>query len=332
MLPDRPPQATFSCDSSDDNANPRLSEDAGDFGQIRLPENEATILMTEHVPASLHFSNMSYTSPGTRNVSLPQQRHQSAWGNRPSESTPAPSSPRRSALTPPENSTAHQVWVKNKSSTTQPAASSSTSANPPSGSEKTSPAKPNMLRNQVPLRPPLMPRKERTLLLRPPTAGKFNFPTIVAPSSLSLSSAVSLASESVSGSVQIDPSKHDNDYDYDYDEKLTEETYHENWETASVYVPNENDTVAVRIGSNDKGKGKSVSPVTTSKAKTATANLWPKDNPQPSSSLMPVNLLWANPVPAKQEPVINLWADLGPNLQPTIISLVLSRSLIPRRM
>ncbi|KAF9021922.1 hypothetical protein BDZ89DRAFT_1071060 [Hymenopellis radicata] len=33
----------------------------GEFGQIRLPDNEASKLMAEHVPASLHFSSLSYT-------------------------------------------------------------------------------------------------------------------------------------------------------------------------------------------------------------------------------------------------------------------------------
>ncbi|GLB40723.1 putative ABC-2 type transporter [Lyophyllum shimeji] len=33
----------------------------GDYGQIRLPDNEAAKLMTDHVPASLHFSNLTYT-------------------------------------------------------------------------------------------------------------------------------------------------------------------------------------------------------------------------------------------------------------------------------
>ena len=37
---------------------------SGDFGQIRLPDNEAAKLMTEHVPASLHFSSLSYTLNG----------------------------------------------------------------------------------------------------------------------------------------------------------------------------------------------------------------------------------------------------------------------------
>lgn len=35
----------------------------GDFGQIWLPENETTKLMMDHVPASLHFSNL-----GTRPI------------------------------------------------------------------------------------------------------------------------------------------------------------------------------------------------------------------------------------------------------------------------
>ncbi|KAI0635999.1 hypothetical protein C8Q77DRAFT_1052354 [Trametes polyzona] len=35
-----------------------------DFGTIRLPENESAKLMTDHVPASLHFSNISYTLGG----------------------------------------------------------------------------------------------------------------------------------------------------------------------------------------------------------------------------------------------------------------------------
>ncbi|KZP09735.1 hypothetical protein FIBSPDRAFT_911906 [Athelia psychrophila] len=33
-------------------------------GQIRLPDNEASKLMTDHVPASLHFSNLTYTING----------------------------------------------------------------------------------------------------------------------------------------------------------------------------------------------------------------------------------------------------------------------------
>ena len=33
----------------------------GDFGKIRLPDDEAAKLMTDHVPASLHFSSLSYT-------------------------------------------------------------------------------------------------------------------------------------------------------------------------------------------------------------------------------------------------------------------------------
>ncbi|KAK2463756.1 hypothetical protein APHAL10511_004249 [Amanita phalloides] len=39
----------------------------GDFGQIRLPENEAAKLMTDHVPASLHFSNLMYNL-GSRTI------------------------------------------------------------------------------------------------------------------------------------------------------------------------------------------------------------------------------------------------------------------------
>ncbi|KAG6843781.1 hypothetical protein H0H87_000561 [Tephrocybe sp. NHM501043] len=33
----------------------------GDYGQIRLPDNEAAKLMADHVPASLHFSSLTYT-------------------------------------------------------------------------------------------------------------------------------------------------------------------------------------------------------------------------------------------------------------------------------
>ena len=39
----------------------------GDFGQIRLPENEAAKLMTDHVPASLHFSGVTYNL-GSRTI------------------------------------------------------------------------------------------------------------------------------------------------------------------------------------------------------------------------------------------------------------------------
>lgn len=34
---------------------------SGDLGGIKLPQNEAAKLMTDHVPASLHFSDISYT-------------------------------------------------------------------------------------------------------------------------------------------------------------------------------------------------------------------------------------------------------------------------------
>ncbi|KAI0775145.1 hypothetical protein BD413DRAFT_294544 [Trametes elegans] len=37
---------------------------SSDFGTIRLPENESAKLMTDHVPASLHFSNISYSLGG----------------------------------------------------------------------------------------------------------------------------------------------------------------------------------------------------------------------------------------------------------------------------
>ncbi|KAI0671808.1 hypothetical protein C8Q78DRAFT_972196 [Trametes maxima] len=37
---------------------------SSDFGAIRLPENETAKLMTDHVPASLHFSNISYSLGG----------------------------------------------------------------------------------------------------------------------------------------------------------------------------------------------------------------------------------------------------------------------------
>lgn len=40
---------------------------SGDFGGIKLPESEAAKLMTDHVPASLHFSNISYTL-GSRKI------------------------------------------------------------------------------------------------------------------------------------------------------------------------------------------------------------------------------------------------------------------------
>ena len=39
----------------------------GDFAYIRLPENEAARLMTDHIPASLHFSSITYTL-GSRTI------------------------------------------------------------------------------------------------------------------------------------------------------------------------------------------------------------------------------------------------------------------------
>ncbi|KJA19756.1 hypothetical protein HYPSUDRAFT_44037 [Hypholoma sublateritium FD-334 SS-4] len=40
------------------------SRQGGDFGQIHLPENETTRLMMDHVPASLYFSNITYSLGG----------------------------------------------------------------------------------------------------------------------------------------------------------------------------------------------------------------------------------------------------------------------------
>lgn len=38
------------------------------FGSIKLPEDEAARLMTDHIPASLYFSNISYTIPTGKTV------------------------------------------------------------------------------------------------------------------------------------------------------------------------------------------------------------------------------------------------------------------------
>ena len=38
------------------------------FGGVKLPEDEASKLMTDHVPATLHFSNISYTLPSDKPV------------------------------------------------------------------------------------------------------------------------------------------------------------------------------------------------------------------------------------------------------------------------
>jgi ABC-type lipoprotein export system ATPase subunit len=38
------------------------------FGGVELPEDEASKLMTDHVPATLHFSNLSYTLPKGKQV------------------------------------------------------------------------------------------------------------------------------------------------------------------------------------------------------------------------------------------------------------------------
>lgn len=40
----------------------------GGFGGVALPEDEASKLMTDHVPATLHFSNLSYTLPSGKQV------------------------------------------------------------------------------------------------------------------------------------------------------------------------------------------------------------------------------------------------------------------------
>lgn len=44
------------------------NNDASGFSGIKLPEDEAARLMAEHVPATLHFSNISYTLPSGKNV------------------------------------------------------------------------------------------------------------------------------------------------------------------------------------------------------------------------------------------------------------------------
>lgn len=46
----------------------RNNDASGGFSGIKLPEDEAARLMAEHVPATLHFSNVSYTLPSGKNV------------------------------------------------------------------------------------------------------------------------------------------------------------------------------------------------------------------------------------------------------------------------
>ncbi|KAJ8518665.1 hypothetical protein ONZ45_g4292 [Pleurotus djamor] len=47
------------------------SRAGSDFGKIRLPEDEAAKLMSEHVPASLYFSNISYWLPSPSGLATP---------------------------------------------------------------------------------------------------------------------------------------------------------------------------------------------------------------------------------------------------------------------
>jgi ABC-type multidrug transport system ATPase subunit len=44
------------------------TNESGTLAGIHLPEDEANRLMTEHIPAHLHFSNISYTVPNGKKV------------------------------------------------------------------------------------------------------------------------------------------------------------------------------------------------------------------------------------------------------------------------
>lgn len=46
----------------------RTQKHHGGFSSIQLPEDEAAKLMADHVPATLHFSNISYTLPSGKQV------------------------------------------------------------------------------------------------------------------------------------------------------------------------------------------------------------------------------------------------------------------------
>lgn len=46
----------------------RMQRHLPGFGGVQLPEDEASKLMTDHVPATLHFSNLSYTLPSGKPV------------------------------------------------------------------------------------------------------------------------------------------------------------------------------------------------------------------------------------------------------------------------
>lgn len=46
----------------------RNNDASGGFSSIKLPEDEAARLMAEHVPATLHFSNISYTLPSGKSL------------------------------------------------------------------------------------------------------------------------------------------------------------------------------------------------------------------------------------------------------------------------
>lgn len=46
----------------------RTHREAPGFGGVQLPEDEASKLMTDHVPATMHFSNVSYALPSGKPI------------------------------------------------------------------------------------------------------------------------------------------------------------------------------------------------------------------------------------------------------------------------
>lgn len=46
----------------------RRDRDAPKYSAVQLPEDEAAKLMTDHVPATMHFSNVSYTLPTGKSI------------------------------------------------------------------------------------------------------------------------------------------------------------------------------------------------------------------------------------------------------------------------
>ncbi|KAK2462776.1 hypothetical protein APHAL10511_005167 [Amanita phalloides] len=223
-------------------------------------------------PNQSSFPPLSAAPPGKKAQSpspSPATNNGSVWGNRPSSVTSARPSP----LSAPPTSTAHTTWTVKRAKPRAGKAPPST----PSSAERASAPTPQPKSaaataakdvndkgesldrtrakdNKTPARNPSRAGQSWRSRDSSSSSGRSGGSTTASAAS-SAPSSPAPSSSARDQELDLDASAYD--YEGDYDEEITQETYHESWETTSAFEPSEPPAPAVRIGnSHAKGKGR----------------------------------------------------------------------------